>query len=89
MIKRPKYDDFLLTDLRKTVNAAPVGESGCEDFCGDVEQALGFAHFPVKLKSHIHQMAYDRGHSSGCSEILSEYFDILDTVSATMESFGI
>lgn len=59
------------------------------DFEGAVEMVFGIKDLPEKLKSHIHYMAYERGHSSGYAEVLNEYFDVLDTVDATMNAFGV
>jgi len=75
----------LLKQLHQSIRTLQCGEP--IDFDTTVEKALGFDHLPRGLKSHIHGLAYERGHSSGYAEVLSEYWDILDTVEATIRSF--
>lgn len=42
------------------------------------ETAFNFTHFNDKLKSRIHTLAYQQGHSAGYVNIIIQYFDLMD-----------
>lgn len=48
------------------------------DFNADAEEAFGFKHFPDKLKSKIHWLAWEAGHSAGYHDVVTQYFDLVD-----------
>ncbi len=48
------------------------------DFNKDAEEAFEFVHFPEKLKSKIHWLAWDAGHSAGYYDIVTQYFDLVE-----------
>ena len=50
------------------------------DFNSDVEIAFGseFTCLHPDVKSKIHYIAYDKGHSGGHHDVLNSYFDLIE-----------
>lgn len=49
-------------------------------FRTDAEVEHGFGNLPVKLKSKLHEMAWDNGHAYGYEEIFARYYDLVELV---------
>lgn len=57
------------------------------NFYADAEAAFGFAHFSDKLKSRIHTLAYEQGHSAGYGDIITQYFDLVDLAHLAIDEY--
>lgn len=55
------------------------------DFYKDTEEAFEFSHFPDRLKSRIHYLAYEGGHSAGYEDMVAQYFDLVDLAKMARE----
>lgn len=54
-------------------------------FLLDAEVAFGFMKMPDNVKSRIHSLAWERGHSSGYYEVVTCYFDYVDLAKLCLE----
>lgn len=48
-----------------------------DKFLADVEENWGFDKYPVHVRRAIHSAAWERGHSSGYSEVWNCYYDLV------------
>jgi hypothetical protein len=49
-----------------------------DEYIKDVEEHHNMTHLPSNVKSKIHSLAYDKGHSHGHSEVTNSYFDFVE-----------
>ena len=87
-MKAFQIDDLALTQMYEKVNCLRPGVM-LPTFREDIENCFGFAHLPQPLKDHVHSVAYERGHSGGYSEVLSEYGWILETIESCVDHLSL
>jgi hypothetical protein len=57
-------------------------------FRKDCEAMFGIEDFPEKVRGQIHYLPYEEGHAGGYSDILAQYFDLVEFAQLCKQEFS-